>query len=512
MMKTKYTLYTMALCAIFGYLAFAQVSQLKLDKTDSYGVGVSFGGAVPQTDILDHKVYPVGRAFFRYYPAAQAAIELGIGLGSIQADDSQRFFSSTVYPVDIRLLIQPVKEGKFEPYAFGGIGLMHFNPVDQGDNALPRNANKEYSRVVGYFPLGVGGQYYVAENTAVGLTGSFNLPLTDNLDDIKKGGNDSYWSIALTIFAFIREGNNDLDGDGLLNDEEKRIGTDPLNPDTDGDGLRDGEEVRTYTTDPLNPDTDGDRLKDGEEVRVYHTDPLKKDTDGDGLGDGDEVLTYHTDPLKPDTDGDGLTDGDEVLKHRTDPLNIDTDGDTLGDGDEVLKYRTDPLKKDTDGDGLADNEELLKYKTDPLVMDTDKGGVDDGKEVQLSLNPLDPADDVPIIKIGERIILEGVNFETAKTSLLPQARAILDQVAASLIAYPTAEVAIHGHTDNVGGAKYNMNLSNGRAGAVKEYLVSKGVPASRVATRGFGFTKPIADNSTPQGKAKNRRIEFVRIK
>jgi outer membrane protein OmpA-like peptidoglycan-associated protein len=276
--------------------------------------------------------------------------------------------------------------------------------------------------------------------------------------------------------------------------------------------LKDAEEVHTYKTDPLNPDTDADRLKDGEEVRVYHTNPLNKDTDGDALGDGDEVLTYHTDPLKPDTDGDTLTDGDEVLKYRTDPLKIDTDEDTLGDGDEVLKHHTDPLKKDTDGDGLADNEELLKHKTNPLELDTDKGGVDDGKEVQLALNPLDPSDDVPIIKVGERIILEGVNFETAKTTLLPQAKTILDQVAASLLASPAAEVAIHGHTDNVGGAKYNMKLSNGRAESVKSYLVSKGIPASRVTTKGFGFTKPVADNSNPQGRAKNRRIEFVRLK
>src|SRR5262249_21764765 len=147
------------------------------------------------------------------------------------------------YPVDIRLLVQPVKEGKFSPYAFGGVGLLSFNPVDQGDNPLPRNANKEYSRIVGYFPLGVGAQYYVSDNTAVGLVGTYHYTLTDNLDDIKAGSNDSFWGIALSIFAFIREGNNDLDGDGLLNDDEKRLGTDPLNPDTDGDGLKDGEEV-----------------------------------------------------------------------------------------------------------------------------------------------------------------------------------------------------------------------------------------------------------------------------
>ena len=85
-------------------------------------------------------------------------------------------------------------------------------------------------------------------------------------------------------------------------------------------------------------------------------------------------------------------------------------------------------------------------------------------------------------------------------------------MAKGLKAYPTAEVAIYGHTDNVGGAKYNMKLSVGRANSVKQYLVTKGIEPSRIVTRGFGYTKPIADNATAEGRAKNRRIEFARMK
>lgn len=177
-----------------------------------------------------------------------------------------------------------------------------------------------------------------------------------------------------------------------------------------------------------------------------------------------------------------------------------------------MKYLTNPLQTDTDLDALTDGDEVQKHTTDPLKPDTDDGGMADGKEIQLGLNPHDPSDDAPVIKVGERIILEGVNFETAKTTLLPEARGILDQVAMSLISNSTIEVAIHGHTDNVGGAKYNMNLSAGRAESVKAYLVGKGIDAKRITTRGFGFTKPIADNATPDGRAKNRRIEFVRVK
>lgn len=482
------------------------------DEKSAVGVGASFGGVTPRTDIRKPKDTPFGRAFVRVYPSSHLALEAGVGLGTLEAEDGSQFFTSYIYPVDARLLVQPLKEGTFNPFVYGGVGFMFFNPKDKNDQPLRFNARGDYKKMTPYFPLGIGAHVPISNNTTFGISGGYNLTTTEYLDDIKSSTKDAYWSVTLNVFAFLRGENDDLDGDGLLNDEEKEIGTDPLNPDTDGDTLRDGEEVHTYRTNPLNRDTDGDLLTDGEEVRKYLTDPLNRDTDGDKLIDGEEVKTYTTDPLKVDTDGDGLGDGDEVLTHKTNPLNVDTDGDALNDGAEVLTYHTDPLKTDTDADGLTDGAEVNTHKTDPLKADTDGGGMPDGKEIQLALNPLDPSDDIPIINVGERIILEGVNFETNKTTILPNAMAILDQVAVSLAANPEAEVAIHGHTDNVGGAKYNMKLSVGRAEAVKAYLVSQGIAATRITTKGFGFTKPIADNSTPQGRAKNRRIEFVRIK
>ncbi|MBA4311261.1 MAG: hypothetical protein C0417_01385 [Chlorobiaceae bacterium] len=482
------------------------------DMENAYGIGTSFGLTVPRTDIKGSIESPIGRAFIRYYPSSAIGIEFGAGIGTLEAKKDTQFFTSTIYPFDVRFVFQPLKIKSVTPYFYAGAGLLSFNPKDSTGKKLPRNARGDYKLLTSFYPLGVGATVNLSKSTTLGLAGTYNLTSTKFLEDIKTDVRDAYWSFTVELFAFLKEQNPDLDGDGLLNDEERQLKTDPLNPDTDGDGLKDGEEVHTYKTDPLNKDTDGDGLTDGEEVLIYHTNPLNKDTDGDGLTDGDEVLNYKTDPLKPDTDGDGLKDGDEVLKHKTNPLKIDTDGDGLGDGDEVLKYLTNPLQIDTDGDGLTDGDEVLKHKTLPLKPDTDDGGMPDGKEVQLGLNPLDPTDDVPTIKIGERIILEGVNFETAKTTLLPEAKQILDQVAVSLSSNSTTEVAIHGHTDNVGGAKYNMNLSSGRAESVKAYLVSKGIDAKRITTKGYGFTKPIDDNTTAEGRAKNRRIEFVRVK
>ena len=177
-------------------------------------------------------------------------------------------------------------------------------------------------------------------------------------------------------------GQEDTDGDGLTNNEEAQIGTDPLNPDTDGDGLKDGEEVKTYRTNPLVLDTDNDGLGDGEEVLQRRTDPLNPDTDADLLIDGDEIKR-NTDPLNPDTDADLLTDGDEV-KRRTDPLRPDTDQDGLNDGTEV-SLGTDPLKPDTDNDQLMDGQENQNCPH-PLNPDTDRDGIIDGRD----LDPCDP--------------------------------------------------------------------------------------------------------------------------
>ena len=104
----------------------------------------------------------------------------------------------------------------------------------------------------------------------------------------------------------------DSDGDGLSDDDEYAIGTDPFDVDTDFDRLYDGEEVDETYTDPLYADSDEDGLSDGTEVLDVYTDPLSWDTDGDGLSDKDEVDYYFTDPTNADTDGDGYADGREI--------------------------------------------------------------------------------------------------------------------------------------------------------------------------------------------------------
>lgn len=105
-------------------------------------------------------------------------------------------------------------------------------------------------------------------------------------------------------------------------------------------------------------------------------------------------------------------------------------------------------------------------------------------------------------------VLVGVNFEFDKSKLLPESYPILDHAVEVLNENPNLTVEIQGHCDYVGSDQYNQKLSERRANAVKDYLVSKGISASRLTTIGYGKTKPIADNSTVIGRAKNRRVEF----
>lgn len=172
----------------------------------------------------------------------------------------------------------------------------------------------------------------------------------------------------------------DIDGDGLTNDQEKALGTNPENPDTDNDGLNDGEEVNLGTS-PVDADTDGDGLTDGEEVNIHKTNPKDIDTDDDGLTDGYEVQSTHTNPTKPDTDEDGLNDREEVEKYYTNPLKVDTDGDGLNDYDEVVKYETNPRSTDSDNDGLSDYDEVMSIGSNPLNPDTDGDGYTDGVDL-----------------------------------------------------------------------------------------------------------------------------------
>jgi outer membrane protein OmpA-like peptidoglycan-associated protein len=126
------------------------------------------------------------------------------------------------------------------------------------------------------------------------------------------------------------------------------------------------------------------------------------------------------------------------------------------------------------------------------------------------LNVRHPVDTVTILERGKTIVLKGINFESGKATLTNDSEGALRTALNALLASETVNVLIVGHTDKVGKAAYNKKLSLRRAQTVKSWLIKHKISARRLTVAGKGFDEPIDDNSTPYGRANNRRIE-VRV-
>jgi OmpA-OmpF porin, OOP family len=109
-----------------------------------------------------------------------------------------------------------------------------------------------------------------------------------------------------------------------------------------------------------------------------------------------------------------------------------------------------------------------------------------------------------------RVAVYGINFETGKTAILPESEPVLAEVQKLLEGRPDLKLRIEGHTDNTGSRAVNQPLSQKRAAAVAAWLVAHGIDADRLTSQGFADTKPVADNATEEGRAKNRRVELVK--
>lgn len=241
------------------------------------------------------------------------------------------------------------------------------------------------------------------------------------------------------------------------------------------------------------------------------------DSDGDGLSDDDERDKYSTDPNNPDTDSDGLNDGLEV-ETGTDPLDPDTDKGGIRDGVEdanlngqVDDGETDPRVKD--GDEIPKPEPAPEPEPEPEPdPDEDHDGVENPDDACPGTPEGSKVDERGCVEfVGKTFTLEGIQFDTASADILPASELVLRRAVAVLQDNPEARVEIGGHTDSRGKASMNRELSLNRAKAVYEYLVKAGIDPSRLTTKGYGPSQPIADNATEAGRAKNRRIEFKKL-
>jgi outer membrane protein OmpA-like peptidoglycan-associated protein len=300
-------------------------------------------------------------------------------------------------------------------------------------------------------------------------------------------------------------------------------------------------------------DSDGDVVLDGLDAcpgtpAGASVDPTgcPSDADGDAVLDGidacpDTPTGVATDSrgCPTDEDTDGVFDGLDRCPGTPSGATVDGTGCPLdGDGDSVFDGLdrcpgTPPgiavdqagCPTDTDGDGVLDNAdacpstapgvEVDSRGCEIVAVDSDGDGIDDSLDRCPNTAPGQNIDAVGcpvlfLVEQGQRrpLILQGVTFASGRSVLTEESYATLDEVAASLAAHPEIHIEIAGHTDATGSAEVNTRLSLARARAVMMHLARAGVSPERMVARGYGPDRPIASNGTPEGRARNRRVEL----
>jgi len=243
-----------------------------------------------------------------------------------------------------------------------------------------------------------------------------------------------------------------------------------------------------------------------------------------------------------DYDGDGVHDGIDLCGRTpagwpvdADGCPADTDQDAVPDGadacaatplDAVVNAAGCP--SDADGDGVLDG--LDRCDDSPqgahidrlgCPFDSDHDGIADGIDACADTRrgtPVDASGCDATPKAGQlfsdgedTLVLGGVTFESNEVLIVPDSAVQLSHLAAYLRDWPDVRIEIRAYTDASGGTWHNVELSERRAEVVKAYLATKGIDPGRMMTRGMGEGRPIADNRTPDGRARNRRIEIVRV-
>jgi OOP family OmpA-OmpF porin len=285
-----------------------------------------------------------------------------------------------------------------------------------------------------------------------------------------------------------------------------------------------GDRLCIYTI-LIGNDTNGADLLN----KVANTGDCGFATRADDLAGQDQMATFvekvfFTD--RPDTDGDGVYDDMDKCPNTPAAVGVDKDGCPLdSDGDGVYDYLdkcpetpagvivdANGCPLDSDGDGVFDYRDKcpdtpknVAVNEQGCPLDSDRDGV---------YNYLDNCPNTPE---GAKVnamgcwVLAGVLFDTAKADIKASMAPVLNEVVDVLNKNKAIKVEVQGHTDSRGSKKLNQALSESRAAAVMDYLIKKGIAASRLTAEGYGFSRPMASNDTDQGRAQNRRVELKPI-
>ncbi|QSQ17707.1 kelch repeat-containing protein [Myxococcus landrumensis] len=239
-----------------------------------------------------------------------------------------------------------------------------------------------------------------------------------------------------------------------------------------------------------------------------------QDSDGDGVVDRLDRCPNEAGSAEsqgcpaPDEDGDGVPDAKDqcpkekgTAEHEGCPAPVkDSDGDGVPDDEDkcpkekgTTEHQGCPAPvKDSDGDGVPDDEDKCPKE---------KGTV----ESQGCPEPVkSPAPEEKLSLSGRR-----VTFPVGLSVIEGEGARVLDEVVEMLKSRPDVAIRVEGHTDNTGPETLNRELSQSRAEAVRAYLIQRGIDGSRLEARGYGPSRPVASNDTPEGRSENRRVDFV---
>jgi outer membrane protein OmpA-like peptidoglycan-associated protein len=233
--------------------------------------------------------------------------------------------------------------------------------------------------------------------------------------------------------------------------------------------------------------------------------PSPNDPDHDGVASSEAVRELASEP--PATSGSATTNEDEVPpsvdevddKAREEAIRGGWDAcpDLPEDYDEIEDEDGCP-EGDEDGDGVLDYLDRCADEAETINGFEDDDGCPDEGPAQI------------IVETGQISILETIRFQPNSSELDSSSNPILNQIALTLRKHREIDrIEVGGHTDITGSRNLNMRLSRDRARSVRSYLLGRGIPPGRLSARGFGPDKPIADNATDEGRAKNRRVEFL---
>ncbi|WP_271406371.1 OmpA family protein [Tenacibaculum soleae] len=375
------------------------------------------------------------------------------------------------------------------------------------------------------------------------LNDGFTLQLAGSLNKIKTFATENdmdelYWAID----ANVKYDLNNLFGETSWFDPYVYLGGGYTSLADQGEGmLNAGLGFNTWFNDNLGLNfQSGGKKEFGDKVQDHfqHSVGLVfkfggTDTDGDGVFDKHdacpEVAGLEEFNGCPDTDGDGIKDADDACPEVAGLAALngcpDTDEDGIADKDDACPTEKGTKANngcpDTDGDGVVDGKDKCPAVAGPAANagcpwpDTDGDSVldkDDKCPTVAGVVSNNGCPEVLITKEAEKKLNDfarAIYFNSGRTSFRPGVSGKLDLIAAIMKEYSKANFSIQGHTDSQGRASTNKRLSEKRAKAVLDYLVSKaGVAAARLSSAGFGEDYPIADNKTRAGRAKNRRVEI----